>query len=68
MQQLIRWSGDVAAVVGALCCLAAVLTRLNGSYYVPGGVEAMTVFTLGAGSMVFACLTKLELLLRRVKG
>ncbi len=68
MQQLIQWSGNVAAVVGILCCLAAVSVRLSGSYYMPGDVEVMTVFTLGMGSMVFASLAKLELLLRRDKG
>ena len=65
MQQLIRLSGNVAAVLGVLCCAVAVLSRLSGSYYVPGGVEAMSVFSLGVGMMVFACLAKLEQILHR---
>ncbi len=65
MQQLIKWSGHAAAVLGILCCLVAVLSRLSGSFYAPGGAEAMSVFLLGVGLMVFACLAKLELLLQR---
>jgi hypothetical protein len=65
MQQLMKWGGNAAAVLGILCCAVAVLVRLGGSYYTPGGVEAMSVFSLGVGLMVFACLAKLELLLQR---
>ncbi|MEH6473214.1 MAG: hypothetical protein V7752_18405 [Halopseudomonas sp.] len=69
MQQLIRLAGNVAAVVGVLCCAIAVLSRISGAYYLPGGsIEAMTVFTLGVGMMVFACLAKLEQILHRDIG
>lgn len=67
MQQLIQWSGNAAAVLGVLCCIVAVLARLSGSYYIAGGTETMTVFLLGVGIMVFACLAKLELLLQQAK-
>lgn len=68
MQQLIRWSANAAAVLGMLCCAVAALSRLSGSWYVLGGPEATSVFTLGIGLMVFACLGKLELLLQREKS
>tara|TARA_R110001583_G_scaffold121491_1_gene272698 strand:+ start:569 stop:775 length:207 start_codon:yes stop_codon:yes gene_type:complete len=68
MQQLIQWSGNTAAVVGVLCCIVAVLARLSGAYYIAGNTEAMSVFSLGVGLMVFACLAKLELLLQQGKG
>ena len=68
MQQLIRWSANATAVLGMLCCVVAALSRLSGDYHVLGGPEATSVFTLGVGLMVFACLGKLELLLQREKS
>ena len=68
MQRLIQSSANAAAVLGMLCCAAAALSRLSGAYHVLGGPEATSVFTLGIGLMVFACLAKLELLLQREKG
>lgn len=65
MQRLIKWCGNGAALLGVFCCVLAVVVRLGGSYYTPGGAEAMSVFSLGVGLMVFACLAKLELLLQR---
>lgn len=65
MKSLIHLSANVAAVLGVLSCVAAALTRLSGVFYLPGGIEAITVFELGTGMMVFACLGKLELLLQR---
>ena len=68
MQQLMLWSGNAAAMLGMFCCAVAVITRLSGAYYAPGGAEAMSVFILGTGLMVYACLTKLELLLQQKRG
>lgn len=68
MQQLIRWSANAAAVLGILCCAGAVLARLGGAYVIMGGAEAGSVFVLGVGLMVFACLAKIELLVQRGKG
>ena len=68
MQRLIRWSANVAAALGMLCCAAAALSRLSGAWHVLGGPEVISVFTLGIGLMVFACLAKLELLLQREKS
>ena len=65
MKSLIHLSANVAAILGVLCCVAAALTQLSGAFYLPGGIEAISLFELGSGMMVFACLGKLELLLQR---
>jgi len=44
-----------------LLCLAAMVVRATGSYYM-GGYAAMTVFNVGVGLMVAACLAKLHIL------
>ena len=64
MQRLMVLSGNIAALLGMFCCVIAGLSRLGGSYYVPGGIEVLSMFVLGTGLMVYACLTKLELLIR----
>ena len=68
MQGLIQWGANVAAVVGMLCCAVAAVSRLSGDWHVLGGPEVLSVFTLGTGLMVFACLANLELLLQREKS
>ncbi|MEH6650148.1 MAG: hypothetical protein V7707_09015 [Motiliproteus sp.] len=65
MKQLIRLGANVAAILGVSCCVAAAFARLRGAFYLPGGIEAISLFELGTGMMVFACLGKLELLLQR---
>ncbi|WP_207062136.1 hypothetical protein [Motiliproteus sp. SC1-56] len=64
MNELLRWVGDGAALLGIGTCLLAGLARLGGAYYGVGGVELATLFSLGVGLMVLACLAKLHLLLR----
>jgi len=61
MQQLFTLSGHIAAVLGILLCAAAGLARLSGSSYL-AGFEATTLFMVGIGVMVFACVVKLEAL------
>ncbi len=61
MQSLFNLTGTLAGAVGALLCLAAGLTRLTGAYHL-AGLEATTIFMVGTGLMVFACLLKLEVL------
>jgi hypothetical protein len=63
MQQILNLTGSAAGVFGALLCAAAGLTRFMGSHYL-AGYEATTLFGVGTGIMVFACLLKLESLLR----
>ena len=59
MQQLLTLSGHIAAVLGILLCLASGLARVSGSYHL-AGYEATTLFIVGTGLMVFACLAKLQ--------
>ena len=61
MQQLLTLSGHIAAVLGILLCLASGLARVSGSYHL-AGYEATTLFLVGTGLMVFACLAKLQTL------
>ena len=59
MQQLINYTGYLTGGAGILLCIAAGLTRLSGDYYL-AGYAATTIFSVGTGLMVFACLAKLE--------
>ncbi|WP_421862438.1 hypothetical protein [Motiliproteus sp.] len=62
MARLLLLGGNTAAILGILICVLAGLFRLLGHYYLPGGIEVISAFTLGTGLMVFACLAKLELI------
>ena len=62
MQQLLNYIGNLAGGLGVLLCAAAGLTRLFGVYYL-AGYEGTTVFSVGTGLMVLACLVKLQRLL-----
>jgi hypothetical protein len=50
--------GDLFGLIGALVCLVSGLYRLTGRFHM-GGVSATSVFEVGVGLMVFACLLKL---------
>ena len=65
MNQFALLSGNGAALLGVLLCIVMGVLRVTGSFYTLGGIEAGTVFLLGIGLMVYACLTKLHLLLER---
>ena len=62
MQQLFNYTGNLAGGLGILLCVAAGLTRLLGSFYL-AGYAATTIFSVGTGLMVLACLVKLQALL-----
>ena len=62
MHQLLRLTGSIAGILGALVCAIAGLARATGIFYL-GGYEATTIFMVGTGVMVFACLVKLEQIL-----
>ena len=66
MNKLIGMAGDGAAVLGILLCAVTGAARLAGVYYLVG-VGTMTLFTVGIGLMVFACLAKLHLLTAQPK-
>jgi hypothetical protein len=59
MQKILGLTGSIAGIVGALLCLVAGLARVGGTYYL-AGYETTTLFEVGAGLMIFACLTRLE--------
>lgn len=61
MHQVLTFTSNIAALVGILLCTISGITRLGGSYHL-AGYEATTLFTVGIGVMVFACLVKLEVL------
>ena len=45
--------------LGTLICAIAGASRVAGSYYVLG-FQSTTLFNVGVGLMVFACMIKLE--------
>jgi hypothetical protein len=68
VNDLIGIAGNVAAIAGILLCVLAIAARMLGIYDI-AGVDAIALFTVGVGLMVFACLAKLHLLtVRTGKG
>ena len=61
MQQLLSFTGSTAGVIGILLCTISGLARAFGLFWV-AGIEASSLFSLGTGVMVFACLVQLHLL------
>jgi hypothetical protein len=61
---MITLVGNISALAGILLCGGAGTTRLLG-YYLISGFTTMTLFQIGTGLMVLACLCKLESLLIR---
>jgi hypothetical protein len=64
MQQLLTLAGSIAAILGILLCTISGVARISGAYHL-AGYEATTLFSVGTGLMVFACLVKLEALSTR---
>ena len=64
MQQLFNYIGNLSGGLGILLCVAAGLTRLLGGFYL-AGYAATTIFSVGTGLMVLACLLKLQALLNQ---
>jgi hypothetical protein len=59
MKAKLNLIGNVAALIGILVCLAAVIGRFVGAPQV-GQFQAINVFIVGIGLMVLACLAKIE--------
>ena len=59
MIKMVGVVGNVAAIVGILLAFGAGLVRVLGLYLV-SGYTTMTLFQVGTGLMVLACLCKLE--------
>jgi type IV secretory pathway VirB2 component (pilin) len=66
MQQLLSLTGNIAAILGILLCAVSGLARVSGLYYL-AGYQSTTIFIVGTGLMVFACLVKLEAVLAQQK-
>ena len=64
MTALMNHLGTAAGLVGLVICTLSGLARISGGYYL-AEYETMSLFVAGTGLMVFACLLKLEVLLRR---
>ncbi len=64
MKTLIYWGGYGCATVGVLTCVLSGLLRLTGTYRL-GGLDTGTLFQLGIGLMVVACLAMLQRLLQQ---
>jgi len=59
MNQILKTSGDLAAILGIAMCLVAGVMRLAGQFYIVG-IEAITLFIAGIALMVMGCLAKLH--------
>ena len=67
MNRLIGIVGNVAAVAGILLCALTIAARILGIYEL-AGIDVISLFTVGIGIMVFACLAKLHVLTARTRG
>ncbi|MCB1702588.1 MAG: hypothetical protein H6985_18595 [Pseudomonadales bacterium] len=63
MNTLMNHLGTVAGLVGLLVCAVSGMARIAGGYYL-ANYEITSLFVAGTGLMVFACLLKLEVLIR----
>lgn len=64
MGKMLEVVGNVAAIVGIVLALGAGVARVLDQYLV-SGYAMMTLFQVGTGLMVLACLCKLQILLSR---
>ena len=64
MGKMLGVLGNVSAVVGILLAFGSGVARILG-FYLVSGYTTMTLFQVGAGLMVLACLCKLETMQRR---
>ena len=59
MYKYLALAGSISGIVGMLTCLISGLARIAGYYYL-ADYQSTTVFNMGVGLMVFACLVRLE--------
>ena len=64
MGKMVGVVGNVSAIMGILLAVGAGLARVLGLYLV-SGYTTMTLFQVGTGLMVLACLCKLETMQNR---
>ena len=58
MYKNLALAGSITGILGALICFIAGLARIAGFYYL-AGYQSTTLFNVGVGMMVFACMVKL---------
>lgn len=61
MYKHLALAGSISGIVGVMICLISGLARIAGYYYL-ADYQSTTVFNMGVGLMVFACLVRLETL------
>jgi hypothetical protein len=59
MYKYLTLVGSISGMLGAIVCFFAGVARIGGYYYL-AGYQSTTMFTVGVGMMVFACLVRLE--------
>ena len=59
MYKNLALAGSITGILGALICFIAGLARIAGFYYL-AGYQSTTLFNVGVGMMVFACMVKLD--------
>jgi len=64
MVKMLGLLGNVSAVIGILLAFGSGVARVFG-FYLVSGYTTMTLFQVGTGLMVLACLCKLETMQRR---
>jgi hypothetical protein len=64
MEKMLGLLGNVSALIGILLAFGSGVARILGLYLV-SGYTTMTLFQVGTGLMVLACLCKLEAIRRR---
>lgn len=63
MYKHLALAGSLSGILGMLTCLISGLARVAGYYYL-ADYQSTTVFNMGVGLMVFACLVRLETISR----
>lgn len=66
MERILMLVANVSALTGVLLSASAGISRLLG-YYLTYNFATMTLFQIGTGLMVLACLCKIEILLNRLR-
>lgn len=64
MDKLLLTLAAAAGLGGVLLCVAAVVGRFSGSYWL-GGMQVGTLLLAGTAAMVAGCLALLAVLVRR---
>jgi len=62
MEKVIELVGNISGVSGVLACFVSALYRLFGQHTLANAILLESMFILGIGLMVFACLVKLHFL------